>query len=93
MPKKAKPVDTKQWAYRPPPTQTPQEIMARLDAENMVKLVHELISCMPGTFKEALKSRGFLQFKVADYDILITNKKRFEKNGGTYGKANWQCPV
>lgn len=90
MAKKAsKPVDTKQWAYRPPPTETPQELMLHLDAEHMVSLLHQLLSCMPGTFREALKERGFLQFKVVDYDVLITSRAVFEKNNSTYGKAVW----
>jgi hypothetical protein len=80
---------SKIWAYRPPPTKTPQEMMNWLDAENMVRLLHELISCMPGAFKEALKERGSLQFKVQDYDILITTKSRFEKPISRYGKAVW----
>jgi hypothetical protein len=78
---------TKQRAYSPPPTKTPHEIMAWCDAEAMVKLLHELISFMPVSFKEALRTRGFLQFKVADCDILITSGKRFERNGGIYGKV------
>lgn len=80
---------TKQWAYRPPPTQTAQEIMRQLDGENMVSLLHELFACMPGVFKEALKSRGFLQFKVRDYSVLITTEDRFDRPTGTYGKAMW----
>ncbi|KKN02660.1 hypothetical protein LCGC14_0882100 [marine sediment metagenome] len=78
---------TKQQACSLPPTKTPHEIMAWCDAENMVKLLHELISFMPGTFRSVLQAHGFLQFKVADYDVLITDKKRFEKNNATYGKV------
>lgn len=86
MPKKARRPTEKQLSrrsdYRPPPTETPQEIMLKLDAENMVRLLHEFTSCMPATFKEVLKLQGFLQFKVSDYEVLITTGKRFESNGG-----------
>lgn len=89
MPKRTKreAIDKTQWAYRAEPTQTPHEIMLSLDAENMVKLLHELISCMPGAFRTALKERGFLQFEVTDYGVLITDKKRFERNNSIYGKV------
>ncbi|KKL53153.1 hypothetical protein LCGC14_2278310 [marine sediment metagenome] len=91
MTKKArKPTESelsKQWAYRPLPTKTPQELMLHLDAEHMVSLLHQLLSCMPGTFREALKERGFLQFKVKDHDVLITSRAKFEKNNGIYGKV------
>ena len=91
MPKKARKTPEsellKQWAYRPPPTKTPQEIMLHLDAEHMVSLLHQLLSRMPGTFREALKECGFLEFKVADHDVLITSTAMFEKNNGIYGKV------
>lgn len=80
---------TKQWAYRPTPTQTPHEIMSGLDAANMVKLLHELLASMPSTFRTTLNDRGFLQFKVKDYDILITRRDRFERPNGGYGRVTW----
>ena len=86
-PRKRKPEPTKVWVHRPTPTKTPHEIMAWCDAENMVKLLHELISFMPGTFRSVLQTRGFLEFKVSDYGVLITDKKRFEKNNATYGRV------
>ena len=89
MPKKARKCKepVRKEDRRPPPTKTPHEIMLLLDAENMVRLLHELISFMPGTFRSMLQTRGFLQFKVADYDVLIADNKRFEKNNTTYGRV------
>lgn len=78
---------TKQWAYRPPPTQTPHEIMSTLDAANMVSLLGQVFSYMPPPFKNTLRERGFLQFGFADYDILITDKRKFERPIGSYGKV------
>lgn len=89
MPKKdkRKAIDETQWAYRPAPTRTPQEIMLHLDAEHMASLLRQLLSCMPSTFRTALRERGFLQFRVTDYDVLITDEKKFERNNGMYGKV------
>ena len=90
MPKKARKPKTDEsytLVNAATPTKTPQETMRWLDAESMVKLLHELISAMPSTFRTVLTERGFLQLKVKDYDILITTRAMFEKNNGIYGKV------
>ncbi len=91
MPKKArKPTEkelSKRWDYRPPPTKTPQEIMAWRDAENMVRLLSDLITCMPISAKATMQTRGFLQFKFRGYSILIADTKKYEQNHGNYGKV------
>ncbi|KKL15220.1 hypothetical protein LCGC14_2507760 [marine sediment metagenome] len=89
MPKKARKPEKKVWVHRPPPTQTPHEIMSMLDAANMVSLLGQVFSCMPPSFKDLLRERGFLQFSFADYDILITSKKKFDRPIGAYGKARY----
>ncbi len=90
MAKKApKRINTRGRAYRPPPTQTAQEIMTQLDGKNMVSLLHELFACMPGAFREVLKRKGFLQFKVKGYSVLITTKDGFDVPTGAYGKVVW----
>ena len=92
MPKKArKPKTDKSYTLvnAATPTKTPQETMHWLDAENMVRLLHELIAAMPSTFRTALTERGFLQFKVKDYDILITVRTQFERPTSEYGKVVW----
>jgi hypothetical protein len=70
-------------------TKTPQEMMAWSDAGNMVKLLRDIFTYMPATAREALKNRGFLQFKIKGYDIMISDRKKFERPANGYGRAVW----
>lgn len=75
--------------HRPDPTLTPQEVMAEIDARNMINLVRDLTTYMPSPYKEKLLRDGSIQVKLGRYTVMIVVNGRFEQPVGEYGRADW----
>jgi len=54
-----------------------RKFMNQRDAENMIRLLHDLIAWLPHPFKERLKVQGVLLCKFGNYTIQISDKRRF----------------